>query len=536
MGVMRNLGFRWGTLALIVLFAVEVAAQSQTHSVQRKETAYGIAKAYGVDLNALYELNPWAESGLRKGDVLRIPAPMPSAPKTEPVVDTIPPAATPAPALQDTTPARPSPGALLGALGQIQGGEGHTDESERPRSRPVPPSWSRDTLRVAVFLPFYSGRDSLGRQEARLRDVAADCAAGILLALDSGRRAGAHFEVQFLDVGRDTSGALLCAPQDLIDLGGPVDIAVGPLKRSQFLEVRTWPPLASCVHVALTDLGTSLVEGQPGVLMPFVPVEQRMQTLASFIASHHRGERVLLLATGDIRSIEAEGAFREAWAALHANDSLLLLDEVEVASRGLGALRDSLTDVRRNVLVVPGGKANRSFAGVLQTEMQLGDSLEFVLYADAAWREFDFLDASLMNRVQFTIVDGGGALPDSSRVAPLDSSHFCLARRMVELRGAPVESYGWMAHDVMREAMAWTVGYGPGWPQSWGQGDLLIRPTQVPANGRYRFDWSPGSAVGGGLINTAVRILRQQDYQWVEWLNTVPAHQKPTRAHHHHGR
>jgi LysM repeat protein len=530
MGVMRNLSFRWGTLVLIVLFAFEAAAQSQTHSVQRKETAYGIAKAYGVDLNALYELNPWAESGLRKGDVLRIPASIPPAPKAEPVVDTTPPAATPAPAVQDTAPARP------GVLSRIQGGEGVTDETGHPRSRPMPPSWGRDTLRVAVFLPFYSGRDSLGRQEARLRDVAADCAAGIRLALDSGRPAGAHFEVQFLDVGRDTSGALLCTPDDLVGLGGPVDIAVGPLKRSQFLEVRTWPQLASCVHVALTDLGASLVEGQPGVLMPFVPVEQRMKALASFVANHHRGERVLLLATGDIRSIVAEGAFREAWTALQAGDSLLLLDEVEVASRGLGALRDSLTDVRRNVLVVPGGKANRSFAGVLQTEMQLGDSMEFVLYADAAWREFDFLDASLMNRVQFTIVDGGGNLPDSSRVAPVDSSYFCLARRMVELKGTPVESYGWMAHDVMREAMGWTAGYGPGWPLALGQGPLLIRPVRAATNGQYRFEWAPVMATGGGLINTAVRILRQQDYQWVEWLNTVPAHQKPTRDHHHDGR
>ena len=536
MGVMGKLSFRWGALALIVLFAVEIAAQTQTHSVQRKETAYGIAKAYGVDLNALYDLNPWAEDGLRKGDVLRIPALIPPDPKMGQEDDTTSPVASPAPEARDTTPLLPSPAAQPDVLSRIQAGEGRPDTTERPRSRPVPPSWNRDTVRIAVFLPFYSGRDSLGRQEARLREVAADCAAGIRLALDSGRPVGAHFEVQFFDVGRDTAGTLLCAPDDLVGLGGPVDIAVGPLKRSQFLEVRTWPQMASCVHVALTDLGTSLVEGQPGVLMPFVPVEQRMQALASFVADQHRGERVLLLATGDVRNINAEEAFREAWAALRAKDSLLLLDEVEVASRGLGALRDSLTDVRRNVLVVPGGKANRSFAGVLQTEMQLGDSMEFVLYADAAWREFDFLDAGLMNRVQFTIVDGGGTLPDSSRVASLDSSYFCLARRMVALKGAPVESYGWMAHDVMRETMAWTAGYGPEWPRILGQGPLLLRPIKAAADGRYRFDWLPAPTAGSGLVNTAVRILRQQDYQWVEWVNTVPVHHRPRKDHHHDGR
>ena len=65
---------RCGFFLCAFFLLTEVAAQQQvTHSVLRKETAYGIAKSYGVDLNALYDLNPWAEGGIRKGDVLRIP-------------------------------------------------------------------------------------------------------------------------------------------------------------------------------------------------------------------------------------------------------------------------------------------------------------------------------------------------------------------------------------------------------------------------------------------------------------------------------
>ena len=36
-----------------------------------------------------------------------------------------------------------------------------------------------------------------------------------------------------------------------------------------------------------------------GVVMPYVPVAQRMEGLARHIAAQHRGEKVLLLATGD---------------------------------------------------------------------------------------------------------------------------------------------------------------------------------------------------------------------------------------------
>ena len=49
-------------------------------------------------------------------------------------------------------------------------------------------------------------------------------------------------------------------------------------------------------------------------------------------------------------------------------------------------------------------------AGVLQTEMQLGDSLDFVLYTDKSWRAFEFFDHDLRERVGFTVVDGYGTL------------------------------------------------------------------------------------------------------------------------------
>ena len=80
-----------------------------------------------------------------------------------------------------------------------------------------------------------------------------------------------------------------------------------------------------------------------------------MELLARHIAARHVGERVMMLATGDIRNIEAEDAFRAGWESAGA-DSLTTFVEVEVTSRGLGSLRDSLTDVRRNILVAPGEK------------------------------------------------------------------------------------------------------------------------------------------------------------------------------------
>ena len=501
MGV-RGATYRLAALLLCCSSMLLSAQPERTHEVERKETAYGIARQYGVDLNALFDLNPWAESGIRKGDVLRLPTGSESA-SPQPI------------STQDSLGMPLQSVEEKEEVPETDHGQVDTFPRDMARRRPVPPTWAKDTVRVAVFLPFHAGRDSLGRQEERLRQIARDCAAGIRVALDSGEVMGSHFDVRFLDSGQDTSGAMLCAPEQLWP-GRKVDIALGPLKRSRFLEVRGWPGMDGAAHVALTDLGGKLAEGEPGVIMPYPQVEARMHALAEHVAQQHRGERVLFLATGDIRNLDAEAAFRNAWFSLEVKDSLLLMDEVEVESKGLGSLRDSLTDVRRNVLVVPGGKANRSLAGVLQTEMQLGDTMDFRLYADEAWAFFRFLDFDVRERVGFTVVDGYGSLPDSSAVAPFDSTTFCVAQSMANMRGGDPGAYGWLAHDVTRDVMMWTAGHGRDWTVRLAAGERLIHPNPSASGQLHRFHWQSVARGNGGLINGATRILRQEDFQWVE--------------------
>ena len=488
--------------------AVLCAQSTVNHTVQRKETPFGIAKKYGVDLNRLFELNRWAESGIRKGDVLVLPAPVPEAGKT----------GLPAPALQpheralDDTEAGgqgvdPEDHILQDGLPEVKG---------IPQVRPVPPTWPSDTLCVAVLLPFSAGEDSLDRQTLRLRDIALDCAAGVRLALDSGRWLGGNLNVRFLDTGRDTSGVLKCSPADVLFGERPADIVVGPLRRPVFKEVRTWPGVQGAVHLLLTDLGSPMVRNAPGGLSPFTSPQDRMAGLAEHVVSLHPGERVMMLATGDIRNLEAEDGFREGWRRANG-DSVASLVEVEVSARGLGALRDSLSDVRRNILVSPGGKASRSLAGVLQTEIQLGDTMDFVLYADGSWRDFDFLDPALCERVQLTVVDGGGARPDSlAGVDTSDSVSHDLARRMALMRGGAVGKYAWLSHDLLREALGWTSGYGRNWPRRLADQEPLIRPYGIGQGLLYSFLWQSPFGQGSGLVNGQVRLLRQHDFQWVQ--------------------
>ncbi|MFV0365995.1 MAG: LysM peptidoglycan-binding domain-containing protein [Mangrovibacterium sp.] len=52
---------------------VESQIKFENHKVKRKETLYGISKEYGVTVDDIIRYNPWAEKGIKKKDILRIP-------------------------------------------------------------------------------------------------------------------------------------------------------------------------------------------------------------------------------------------------------------------------------------------------------------------------------------------------------------------------------------------------------------------------------------------------------------------------------
>ena len=66
------------TLSAALLIYIGSSAQNgrriREHEVQREETVYSIARRYGVAIDKLYELNPWARQQIKVGDKLLIPS------------------------------------------------------------------------------------------------------------------------------------------------------------------------------------------------------------------------------------------------------------------------------------------------------------------------------------------------------------------------------------------------------------------------------------------------------------------------------
>ena len=72
-------------LSTALLIYIGASAQGgrriREHEVQREETVYSIARRYGVAIDKIYELNPWARQQIKVGDKLLIPS-TPATPAT----------------------------------------------------------------------------------------------------------------------------------------------------------------------------------------------------------------------------------------------------------------------------------------------------------------------------------------------------------------------------------------------------------------------------------------------------------------------
>ena len=73
-------------LSTALLIYIGASAQNgrriREHEVQREETVYSIARRYGVAIDKIYELNPWARQQIKVGDKLLIPATPTASPTT----------------------------------------------------------------------------------------------------------------------------------------------------------------------------------------------------------------------------------------------------------------------------------------------------------------------------------------------------------------------------------------------------------------------------------------------------------------------
>jgi len=395
------------------------------HTVRKKETLFGIARSYGMDMNALLERNPEAIA-LREGMTVVIPMAKVSGASAT--------ALRPA-AADDALMHLVQPGETLFALGQrygvdvelVKAANGGLPEglkagasvripgATKPASTETAPGTTHapsQRYHVAFLLPFAADRNdsALARREGDEEPkyyeptrIAAQFYNGARLALDSLQRCGLNADISVLDMGDDlkTWGSVT-KRNELQD----VDLFIGPFHRTaieQLARVNT-----NAHIVCPVPQSNKVILGMPTVSKVTPTRSDLVKHTARYVALKHAHDNIILARPDIATDKDAQDQVRTA-----LNDALLsqpgrLRDTVLVAKPGrrdLGDLAGKLDASKLNVIVSP--SEDVEFVTTLVGKLKpLTTKYRIMLVGLERWMTFESVAATDLDLLAFTFASG----------------------------------------------------------------------------------------------------------------------------------
>ena len=442
------------------------------HTVAKKETLFGIAKKYGVDINVLLERNPDAQAGLREGMVVLVP--VAGKVQGQPEVVTRP--AQPENLVDHTV----QPGETLYALGQrygvrpeaIQQANGGLPEGLKagsvvriplPPGAPVPvpvaapfaPAGVGCT--VAYLLPFALERNdsvlSRNVDQPRFHEatrIAAQFWGGARMALDSLASMGVNAEVQVMDMGDDarTWNAALKRKE----LEG-VDLFIGPFHRTAIEQLAR----TNSGHIVCpVPQSNKVILGHPTVSKVTPTRSDLVRHSGRYVGSRFARENIVLLrpdlAADKEMQEQISRSLQEALAAQPAR----LRDSAVVAKPGrreLGDLVSKLDAQRMNVLLAP--SEDVEYVTTLVTKLKpLADKYMIMVVGLEAWQRMETVALTDLEVLGFHFAAPSFADPD-------DPALQAFTKAFRERYHNDVDEYALLGFDVTMAYVRAAAQYGP---------------------------------------------------------------------------
>lgn len=407
------------------------------HMVAKKETLFGVAKRYGLDVNDVLERNPELINGLREGMEVIIPV------KTEAASD---PVMRPADAshLIDHVA---QPGETLFSLGQRYGvrpeeiarANGGLIEglragatvripqrgvapSQTPEKAPAPRP-SSQLRRIGLLLPFSAARNdstlaatALTNEGERFHEasrISASFYGGALLALDTLAALGLNAEVHAIDVG-DEPRLWSSALKDpaIIDL----DLSIGPFHRAAIeLLARAHPRLPIVCPVQQSN---KVVLGFANVSKAVPARSDLVRHAARYVAVKHAADNIIVLRPEIAGDKEIQESTVVALNSALSTQSGRLRDSALVLRTGrrdIGDLTARLDPARLNVIVAPSEDVEFTAMAVARLKA-LVEKHRILVVGMESWLSMDPVSASDLELIGFTFAAGSFADPLDPRV------------------------------------------------------------------------------------------------------------------------
>jgi len=361
-----------------------------------------------------------------------------------------------------------------------------------------------DTLEVLVMLPFGLQSDTLPgghlpRKAGRLREIALETLHGVESAARELSDAGLPVRLNVVDEVPDSLGRIQVTNLDI----ARASLVIGPLMRENVGVVASRIDRFGREHVLLTDQPERYVERGPAVRQAVASQWAAAERLAHVVAAAHDTDNVVLVVTG-ASDAALESRFEAVFNADQRmkwqwpGDSLryALLDTVHGSARSVGRLAQRVTPYERNVVISVAGRSARSMWAALQTELQMNDSSDFVLFGHPELADMPFVEGELMEKWRLT-------LPQTAQIAWEDSARWPSLREYRLRMGTEPQKYAVLAHDALVDAARRR--------HPWVNRDVVVWGQP--------FEWAQPQE-RGAWVNEAWTMTRFGDLRWAR-LDTM---------------
>ncbi|MBL7980330.1 MAG: LysM peptidoglycan-binding domain-containing protein [Flavobacteriales bacterium] len=488
------------------------------HTVAKKETLFGIARNYGVDVNVLLERNPEAQTGLREGMAIVVPV----AGKVQGQPDAVTRPAVPENIVEHTV----KQGETLYALGQLYGvapeaiqkANGGLPEGLKAGSVvriPLPPGAKApvvpvpaipnagERITVTYLLPFSIARNdsvmALPKDEPRFYEatrIATQFWAGARIALDSLQRMGVNAEVRVVDMGDDARTWNTSLKKS--ELTG-TDLFIGPFHRSAIEQLaRT----TSVPIVCPVPQSNKVILGNPTVSKVTPTRSDLVRHSGRFVGTRYARENIVLLCPDLPAEKEMQDQMARAVRDALAGQSARLRDSALVAKPGrreLGDLVSKLDANRLNVLLAPGEDVE--YVTTLVSKLKpLASKYKFMLVGLETWQNMETVATNDLELLGFHFAAASFADPDDAAVQ-------AFTRAFRERFRNDVDEYALLGFDV---TLAYVKALSDGGPV--GLMDRMANSAQSPLHMGFRMI---RTGPENGYRNEYAVMLKQEDLRLV---------------------
>ena len=383
----------------------EIPAKSyQIHKVKQQETAFGIAKMYGISIADLEKMNPEIKQGLKTGMELKVyPAPV-----KRPNVKVANSDSTSAPQISTQIP-----------------------EKENNSCKELSKKLQSRKIQIALLLPFYLPAGEDLNPKAR---IGLDFYAGAKLALDSLKKEGFTVSANVFDISNDSSSVddILKNPSF-----AKSDLIIGPLYSSAFIRIAEYAKKKNIPAVSPFSQSDALLADKSNVIKVTPDVISQAQHCGPELKKLHPNAHFYLVRNNNEKDKEIADAIK---TSLLVSGAISTESFHETTFSSVSDLLSMLSESSENIIIFPSTVQIQVIDFIARLSSgRLGKRITLVGLND--WNNYENIEFDHLNNLNFTFL-----APSNSNFKSHEAQIF-RTRLKKEFKGEPT-FYSFQGFDV----------------------------------------------------------------------------------------